>query len=47
MLLFARNAHPLNTLHLFLPIIQVPEVFEARQAIFRVLGLRLQQGSCF
>ena len=32
MLLFACNARPQTTLHLFLPIIQVPEVFEARQA---------------
>ena len=34
MLLVARNARPQTTLHLFLPIIQVPDVFEARQANF-------------
>ena len=45
MLLFARNARPQTTLHLFWPIIQVPEVFEARQANIPSGGLAIATGN--
>lgn len=44
MLLFARNARPQATLHLFLPIIQVREVFEARRANTPSGGLAIATG---